>query len=177
METVDGQEDQYDQVRRRSDPGFSGSERPTEERSSEEVGALREDHRNLTSVYRFVRSLGDYYTTVEAAEKLGVSKHTLRAYIARLNDKELSPSSFVNRGKMKIYLYTEEDIDRIRVARRARTRPVLKDGDKRLQRSRFHNQLYYWRTRIRRHELLEDEAQTKFAKAKVEDIKRRMDAL
>lgn len=61
---------------------------------------------------RFVRSLpGEYYMVSEAAKMIGVSPHTLRQYVS---DPNLSPTKCANFGKVRIYLYTMEDIQKYR---------------------------------------------------------------
>lgn len=63
---------------------------------------------------KFVRSLeGDYYLLREAAGILGISQRALRHYIQQRNTP-LIPSYAANMGKVRIYLYTPEDIARIR---------------------------------------------------------------
>lgn len=61
---------------------------------------------------RFVRSLdGNYFMVREAAEILKV-KHTLLRTLLK-DDPDLGPSFCAYFGKVKIYLYTQEDIERI----------------------------------------------------------------
>jgi hypothetical protein len=68
----------------------------------------------LDPATKFVRSLdGTYYMVREAAEILGVSHRVLR----KMNDdpeSEMKPSFAAYLGKIKIYLYTEDDITKIR---------------------------------------------------------------
>ncbi len=62
----------------------------------------------------FVRSLdGNYYMVREAAELLGINHRTLRNWNEGSNEK-LKPSFVSWLGKVKIYLYTDDDIDKIR---------------------------------------------------------------
>lgn len=78
---------------------------------------------------RLVRSLpGNYHKLAEAAEILGVSDTTLRTLIAEAGttgEKAGAPSKYVMYGKNKIYLYSDEDIERIRalLAERREIRP------------------------------------------------------
>lgn len=77
---------------------------------------------------KFVRSLeGDYYMLREAAELLGVSQRVLRHYIQQRN-KDLSPSFSASMGKVRIYLYTLEDVNRIRDALRERSVVYKNEG-------------------------------------------------
>lgn len=64
---------------------------------------------------QFVRSLeGTYYLLREAAELLGVSHRTLRTYLNGPDKDLLGPSFCTYLGKIKIYLYTDDDIERLR---------------------------------------------------------------
>src|SRR6266571_4438645 len=59
---------------------------------------------------KFVRSLdGEYYLLREVAQMLGVNHRVLR----KLNDEtdDLGPSFFTMFGRVKIYLYTKDDIN------------------------------------------------------------------
>ena len=63
-------------------------------------------------VTRFVRSLpGDYFMLREAAHACEVSQFTLRKFIAE-DVKECLPSKTTKFGKIRVYLYTREDIAR-----------------------------------------------------------------
>lgn len=63
---------------------------------------------------RFVRSLeGKYYLLREAADLIGISHRTLRK-MNNSDDPETSPSFYTYLGKIKIYLYTDDDVERIR---------------------------------------------------------------
>lgn len=59
-------------------------------------------------VTAFVRNLGDYHTTCEVAEILGVSESLIR----KLSKEKVTqaPSYVAPFGKIYIYLYTKEDI-------------------------------------------------------------------
>ncbi len=61
----------------------------------------------------FVRSLdGNFYMVREAADMLGVNHRTLRN-LNEGDDKDLKPSFMAYLGKVRIYLYTEEDLKRL----------------------------------------------------------------
>jgi hypothetical protein len=109
---------------------------------------------------RFVRSLpGDYFLLREAAEACGVSQYTLRAMISD-DVPECTPSKYAMFGKIKIYLYTREDIENIRhhlgnrhkifnhtgMAKRI-GRPPTYTKDERANRSRLYSKAWYWRNR------------------------------
>lgn len=111
---------------------------------------------------RFVRSLdGDYFMLREAAEVLGVSQRKLRDFI-KSNPEGLGPSFATMFGKIKIYLYTKEDIDAIRkhlksqrrVFRNTNTphttgRPAKWSDSERKVRQRLYSQSHYYRMRIK----------------------------
>lgn len=64
----------------------------------------------------FVRSLGgDYFMLREAAEMVGASSATLRRFIHETDPvyTRLVPSKQASFGKVKVYLYTREDIARL----------------------------------------------------------------
>lgn len=62
---------------------------------------------------RFVRSLpGKYFMVREAAAQLEVSDRTLRRLYTA--DRGLGPQKMVYFGKVLVYLYSREDIERIR---------------------------------------------------------------
>jgi|694.fasta_scaffold04974_32 DNA-binding transcriptional MerR regulator len=77
---------------------------------------------------RFVRSLpGEYYMVSEAAKMIGVSPHTLRQYVS---DPNLSPTKCANFGKVRIYLYTMEDIQKIQNELNERRKVVDFNGER-----------------------------------------------
>lgn len=113
---------------------------------------------------RFVRSLdGNFFMVREAALMLGVSHRTLRRLIKDDDTpgKSLGPSYLVNFGKVPVYLYTVEDVERIRkhlnnakqvlpregVARLA-GRPPKWTKDERTKRQRLYVRANYYRARI-----------------------------
>lgn len=109
---------------------------------------------------RFVRSLpGEYFMTREAAAMLGVPRRRLDEYVASYPD-ELGPSFCTFFGKLKIYLYTQEDIERIRAhltnVRRvfpprtpgAGGRPRKWTDEERKERQRLYAKRHYYHRRI-----------------------------
>lgn len=130
---------------------------------------------NLDPTTRFVRSLdGDYFMLREAAEMLGVHHRTLRTLIKDLSDQELGPSFVAYMGKVKIYLYTREDIEAIRQHMenrrtvypafgepKASGRPRIYSVEERRERQRKYSQAHYYR---RRAQALVEEGRTKEAK-------------
>lgn len=109
---------------------------------------------------RFVRSLpGDYFLLREAAEATGVSQFTLRKMIAD-DIPNCTPSKYAMFGKIKIYLYTRQDIENIRkylgnrhqifnhtgMARKT-GRPATYTKAQRKERSRLYSKAWYWRNR------------------------------
>lgn len=134
----------------------------------------------------FVRQLeGDWYMLREAAELVGVSQFTLRKLI--FNEAEgLVPSHYTMFGRNKIYLYTKDDIDRIRAHFEARQQVFVNDGsrrtgrppvytsDERRERARLYSRAWYWRSRIKQ---LETEGKTKElneAKRRLAEVERKL---
>lgn len=111
---------------------------------------------------RFVRSLpGDFFLLREAAEAIGVSQFVLRKFIAD-GTKGCTPSKYAMFGKVKVYLYTREDIEAIRTHLASRHRVFKHDGqarrigrppqytkEERANRSRLYSKSWYWRNRER----------------------------
>lgn len=86
------------------------------------------NYTGISPTIRFVRSLpGEYYMVSEAAKMLGLSPHTLRQYVS---DPALSPTKCANFGKIRIYLYTMEDIDRIKAELDERRKVVDYNGER-----------------------------------------------
>lgn len=124
--------------------------------------------RPVDPVTRFVRSLdGEYFMVREAAELLSVSDRTLRRLIVDTKDRpkpedRMVPSFKALFGKIKVYLYTQADIEKIR-GYLADQRQVLpldeEDGTKktgrprkwtteqRKQRNRLYSRIAYHRAR------------------------------
>lgn len=136
---------------------------------------------------RFVRSLpGDYFLLREAAQYLGVSQFILRKYIAD-DVPECTPSKFAMFGKVKIYLYTREDIESIQkhIAKRATIyehdgqarrvgRPPTYTKSERQWRSRMYSKAWYWRNREKILNERGDEAGAAKARAKADEIDREL---
>jgi len=117
------------------------------------------DSKKLDPATKFVRSLsGDYYLLREAAVALGVSPRVLRHYIKR-GETSLGPSYAANMGKVRIYLYTAEDVERIREKLQSRSvvyrnegrvamgRPAIFTPEQRLERQRKFSMANYYRKR------------------------------
>jgi hypothetical protein len=137
---------------------------------------------------RFVRSLdGEYFMLREAAEMLGVSHRTLRIYLADPETKdELGPSFCAYFGKVKIYLYTREDIEKIRkyltsrktVFRTNETprptgRPPKWTSKQRKERQRLYSSAHYYSRRAEELDQTDPEAAA-LARAKVAAIKKKL---
>lgn len=115
---------------------------------------------------QFVRSLeGKYYLLREAAELLGVSHRTLRSYNSGPDKELLGPSFFVYLGKIKIYLYTDDDIARIKKyleeqkivypidqnTSHNKGRPPKWTADQRKARQRKFSQVHYYKVQAEKH--------------------------
>lgn len=115
----------------------------------------------LDPVTRFVRSLdGDFYMLREVADHLGMPTRSLRT-LARRFPMQTGPSLAVMFGRLKVFLYTPEDLDRaVAFQRRRRSvdpqlddlaggpgRPALWTSEESRQRHRSQSKLYYWRRR------------------------------
>ena len=71
--------------------------------------------RKRSGVRSIVNRLGgEYYTTSEVANILGVSQGTLRRWYRSPSLGHKAPSKKLTRGKMVIYLYTPEDLEELR---------------------------------------------------------------
>jgi transposase-like protein len=128
---------------------------------------------SIDPVSAFVRTLdGDYYLVREAAEALGISQHQLRRAIKH-EQTGMLPSHGVMIGKMKVYLYTIEDIERMRdiiAQQRAVSdyesikdkksgrggRPAVYTPEERAQRARLYSRACYWKNRIKHAENIKD---------------------
>ena len=121
----------------------------------------------LDPATRLVRSLeGEYFKLSEAAEILGVPESTLRALIKDASeggDPDGAPKQYIPFGKIPIYLYTHEDIDRIRevLTKRRSASPVPFDmvlngrpprytPEERAVRTKLSARAWYYRNRIAR---------------------------
>lgn len=139
----------------------------------------------LDPATRLVRSLeGEYFKLSEAAEILKVPESTLRALIKDAQeggDPEGAPKQYIPFGRISIYLYTQEDIERIRgvLTRRRAASPVPFDTvlngrpprytpEERAARTKLSARGWYYRNRIAR--LQAGDA----PKAAVSDAKRKL---
>ena len=138
---------------------------------------------------RFVRSLdGDFLMLRETAETLGVSSQFLRKAI-RDDRVEYLPSKSVWFGKVKIYLYTRQDLDRMRKAleqsrvvfdhdgqmrRPGRPRRFTKEQAK--ERQRLFSRAYYYRKKLdkMKKEQLSETEQYKKAQTRLREIERKL---
>lgn len=121
-------------------------------------------------VTRFVRSLpGDYFMLREAAHACDVSQFTLRKFIAE-DVKECLPSKTTQFGKIRVYLYTREDIERIQkhLEQQSRVydyngpakkmgRPSIYTKEQMDERKKLYTKRWYWRNRAK---LLADRGDT-----------------
>lgn len=120
----------------------------------------------LDPATRLVRSLeGEYFKLSEAAEMLKVPESTLRALIKDASeggDPDGAPKQYIPFGSIPIYLYTHEDIDRIRevLVRRRSASPVPFDmvlngrpprytPEERAARTKLSARAWYYRNRIK----------------------------
>lgn len=135
---------------------------------------------NLDPVSAFVRSLdGEYYLVREAAEAMGVSQHYLRRSIKQEVEGML-PSHGVMIGKMKVYLYTMDDIHRMRklIAERKKVsdfetikdseggrggRPTVYTKEERVERARLYSRACYWKNRVKHADAINNDAMKKRA--------------
>ncbi len=112
----------------------------------------------------FVRSLGgDYFMLREAAEMVGASSATLRRFIHETDPiyAKLVPSKQASFGKVKVYLYTREDIERLQEyfskqrevtdfdgpAARPSGRPRKYTPEERKERARLYTKANYWKNK------------------------------
>jgi predicted transcriptional regulator len=115
---------------------------------------------------KFVRSLdGEFIMLREAAEMLDLSHSTLRKYISEKTEG-LQPSKAVMFGKVLVYLYTKEDVDRMRgliekrreiVSYANAGRPRKYTDEQRIARSKIYSRRTYWRSVAERAEYMEDD--------------------
>lgn len=107
---------------------------------------------------RFVRSLtGTYYRVSEVSQIIGVSGQTIRKKMRQ--DDAWAPSFTAHMGKVQIYLYTPEDLDRLKELagdyRSAKPfkgpmvgRPAKYTPDERKERNRLYTRRHYWNKRF-----------------------------
>jgi len=120
----------------------------------------------LDPATRLVRSLeGEYFKLSEAAEMLKVPESTLRALIKDASeggDPDGAPKQYIPFGKIPIYLYTRDDIERIRgvLTKRRQASPVPFDmvlngrpprytPEERAARTKLSARAWYYRNRIK----------------------------
>lgn len=133
---------------------------------------------------RFVRSLdGEYFMLREAASALELSPSTLRKYIQD-QIEGLQPSKSVMFGRVRIYLYTKDDIERMRdvVAERRQVktydsagRPVKYTREEKARRTKLFSRRNYWRRQREKAHFMEDMEKYKSANEIIEEIQRELD--
>jgi hypothetical protein len=138
---------------------------------------------------RFVRSLdGDYYMLREAAEVLGVKHTLLRSLMRDPDHKDLGPTFCTFFGKIKLYLYTKEDIARIReyLTKRKQVfrnsdlvafkgRPRIWSPEQRKERNKLYSKAYYYRKKVEQHTASGDTAEAARAQAVVDECQAKLD--
>jgi len=132
---------------------------------------------------RFVRSLpGDYFLLREAAASCGVSDYVLRKFIAD-DVPGCQPSKYTMFGKVKIYLYTRDDIKSIQKYMKSKTvvfehdgqakrigRPPRYTQSERDWRSRMYSKSWYWKNRVKLLTERGDEAGATAAQKRVDEL-------
>lgn len=89
------------------------SDSAPEPRKTSEVRRTEHPDGGVSPAARLVSALdGQYYMLSEVAELLGKNQMTIRR--AMYNKRVKAPSLELNQGKMKIYLYTTDDIQELR---------------------------------------------------------------
>lgn len=133
-------------------------------------------------ITRFVRSFGPgHYMVKEAANLVGVSHWTLRKYIQD-NKEGWQPSKFANFGNVTMYIYTEEDVARMREIRTSKIgnyrpvgRPSKYTAEERQIRHRLYARKNYWKKQLEKAELTNNEAEHKKAIATIEEIDQQLE--
>ncbi len=119
----------------------------------------------------------------EAAEELDLSPYTLRKYIADDID-ELKPSKAVMFGKVQVYLYTKDDIERMRETLHSRVvvrefhgtgRPSKFTLEERKTRARLFSRRHYWQRMLNKAIFMEDKKRTEEAHKEIEAINQELD--
>lgn len=121
----------------------------------------------------------------EAATNIGVTPYLLRKWIAE--DKAgFGPSRKVMFGPTQIYLYTEEDLYRIKLnhqgertvsaydGRRGKGRPRKFTDEQRTQRGRLQSRRYYWKVRLEEAVFKGDYALMDKAKSEIDKIDKKL---
>lgn len=138
-------------------------------------------------VTRFVRSLpGEYFMLREAAHACDVSQFTLRKFIAE-DVKECLPSKTTKFGKIRVYLYTREDIARIQehLAKQVHVfdyagpakkmgRPSIYSKEEMEERKKLYTKRWYWRNRYKILAQRGDSAGAQEALKKADDVTREL---
>lgn len=138
---------------------------------------------------RFVRSLeGKYHLLREASELLGVSHRTLRNFNTS-DPTNLGPSFYTYLGKIKIYLYTDDDIERLRKHLSAQKivypssdpgpmhnngRPAKWTPSQRKARQRMFSQVHYYKNMAEKHVQNGDQQKADKAVAKMRSIQKKL---
>lgn len=109
----------------------------------------------ISPVTRFIRELpdGPWMSLAEVARTLKISEDTLRTW--RRNDPEVfNPSFMTHFGNLPVYLYSLEDLERVRLAAQAHTsergQPRLWSVVEMKGRQRRHVRARYWERRAER---------------------------
>lgn len=138
---------------------------------------------------RLVRSLdGDYFMVREVAETLGVSQTTLRKFLSSEDPEHanLRPSHMVAFGKVNVYLYTRDDVDRIRAYLKARMevkdftvtnapgRPRIYSDAQRRERGRLYTRRHYWKKELDKAKENDDQARMKLARSEIRAINKEL---
>jgi len=147
------------------------------------------DTKRMDPSTRFVRSLeGEFFLLREAAGMLGISTQALRKTV---HDKSVAaPSFWVMFGKLKIYLYTREDVDELRAWFKAREevfrvgegempkvgRPRKYDAVQKAQKQREYARSYYWRKQLESAVKSDDQDAILKAKGKLYELEKEQEA-
>lgn len=121
----------------------------------------------------------------EAAEMMGVSHYSLRRYISR-GTPNMQPSKVANMGGMRIYLYTKEDVDRMRKTREGAGKIQDYCGyegknkyteEQRNRRSLLYAKRTYWRGVHKKAVFMEDLKRVANAKDRITGITKELDEM
>jgi hypothetical protein len=135
-----------------------------------------------------VRGLGDFWMVTEAALELDLAPSKLRRWISG-SDSEYWPSRSVKFGKTTVYLYTREDIDRIRAkwevdskaiefnGKRGRGRPKVYTKGQRAVRAQLQSRRNYWRLRAEEAMFRDDKQSLEKAVQKIKEITERLEGM
>ena len=156
-------------------------------RDDQPLSTAHQDQRGVDPATRLVRSLdGEYYLLREAAERVGISKHTLRRYLAD-GREDMKPSKSVHMGRTEVYLYTSSDLERMRKvldSQRAvvefqgsNGRPTQYSLSERKHRQRLFSRRYYYQRQKEKHELNEHWDRAKSAQESIIKINRELEEM